>query len=221
VVVPFDATRDRFVLVLCRFVDWWALHALIFAIVSLEKRLPKSARPQSPPAHTRGPHLRPPHRAQAGDIELRILTKDVLRKFISSTRLDPTRPPVSSREFKLHMLLLNIGDGLNCQLKGDRSYIVPTETIPGTERREAPPPKRGRPPIVPALAIAIRDLVDFVKPTNAAHILLVTGYCRSSEFPLIDMRGPDGNALIRRLANRLSRIAADQRSERGYPEPPG
>ncbi|MGH7632980.1 MAG: hypothetical protein ACRENC_04580 [Gemmatimonadaceae bacterium] len=144
----------------------------------------------------------------------------MLQKFIASTGLDPRRTtPTSAREFKLHMALLNIGDGLNHQLISDRHYIVPSGRAPGIEEREAPPPKRGRPPMVPALAIAIRDLVDLVSPTNAALILLVTPYCRSSAFPLIDMRGSDGNALIRRLANRLERIAARQRSKRGYPEP--
>lgn len=191
------------------------------AFVRPKKCLQKAEPTKRLSRYARGPHLRPPRAATPGEIERRIRTKDVVRKFITSTGLDFTRTPFSAREFKLHMLLLNVGAGLDRQRKGDRRYTVPCDRPPWTEEREAPPPKRGRPPIVPALAIAIRELVDFVNPVNAALILLVTQSRQSSEFPLIDMRGLDGNVLIRRLANRLGRIAARQRSEDGYPEPRG
>ena len=189
--------------------------------MSRKKRLRKSDDRERPPKQTRGPHLSPPLAAKPGDIELRIRTADAIRKFVTATGLDPTRPPASAREFKLQLLLFNIGDGLKRQRDDDRRYIVPSDRPPWTEEWEAPRPKRGRPPIVPALAIAVRDLVDFVNPANAALILLVTPYSRSLAFPLIDVRGIDGNALIRRLANRLQRIAARQRSKHGYPEPRG
>jgi hypothetical protein len=61
------------------------------------------------------------------------------------------------------------------------------------------------------LVIAIRDLVGFIGATNAAHIVLVTHYRDWSELPVV--LGTDGKALIRRLAQRLSKIAAGQWSE--------
>jgi hypothetical protein len=175
--------------------------------VSLEKRRQKQAGPSKKPAHTRGPHLHPPPEAT---VEQRIRIADVLQKFIVSTGLDPRRTPVSGREFKLYLLLVQLAYGLTCQAKPDRGYDVLTDTELW-ERWEVPAPKRGRPSLVPALVIAIRELVDFIGATNAAHIVLVTHYRDWSELPVV--LGTDGKALIRRLAQRLSKIAAGQWSE--------
>lgn len=175
--------------------------------MSLEKRRQKQAGPSKKPAHTRGPHLRPPLEATA---EQRIRIADVLQKFIVSTGLDPRQAAASRRNFELYTLLVNLGHGLTCQAKRDRGYDVLTDTE-RWERWEVPAPRRGRPSLVPSLVIAIRDLVAFVGATNAAHIVLVTAYRHSLELPVVF--GTDGKALIRRLAQRLSKIAAGKWSE--------
>lgn len=149
----------------------------------------------------RGPHLRPHGEQQ------RVRIADLLHNFIVSTGLDPRLAAASRRNCELYMLLVNVAYGLTCQWNGDRGYDVLTDTEQW-ERWEVPLPKRGRPSLAPSLVIALRELVDFVGATNAAYIVLVTNYRDQLELPVVF--GTDGKALIRRLAQRLSKIAAGQ-----------
>lgn len=172
----------------------------------------------------RGPHLRAPKNEAPGRIRIHG-PGGTLDKFARATGVDLRKPSESTRELRVHLLVDAVRVGLNRARERSYEYEVVIDRPPWTLYLTAKPPLRGRPRPVPALAIAIADLVDCVGATPAALALLSTNYSDSPHFPgdferclgLSDGIPPDGRMLVRRVAQRLSSIRRFQRGPHGYP----